>query len=173
MTNIETKLKHDTLTEKGRRHVGSKTPGEAGTHTRLEHVPPNLKRIATKLTDFRTVVTFRGSRVALLLALPDTTGPSFVGHSSNVCSRKFIVPRSGMHRCCPTNGSQLLVARNSGLVRRVLQFQPCFRAGSVRLPLDQNISHVVRSHNFQNLQTCKLPTTFASHSEKAILFLWT
>jgi hypothetical protein len=41
MTKIETKLilKHDTLTEKGRRHVGSKTPGEAGTHTRLEHVP--------------------------------------------------------------------------------------------------------------------------------------
>ena len=139
----------------------------------FENPWPALIAAAKNVLGYDVLFQVVGLGRSCAVSCPDTTGPSFVGHSSNVCSRKFIMPRSGMHRCCPTNGSQLLVARNSGLVRRVLQFQPCFRAGSVRLPLDQNISHVVRSHNFQNLQTCKLPTTFASHSEKAILFLLT
>ena len=92
-------------------------------------------------------------------------GSSFVANDSIVCEpRQTVSLINGKHRLCPMNGGQLLVAQNSRLVRRVLQQQPCFHAGSRDdFPLDQFISDAVRSHNMPNLRTCALPSTFASH----------
>jgi hypothetical protein len=93
-----------------------------------------------------------------------------IGHSFDVHDGLLCAPRqtvsliNGKHQLCPMNGGQLLVAQNSRLVRRVLQLQPCFRAGSGDdFPLDQFISDAVRSHNMPNLRTCALPSTFVSH----------
>jgi hypothetical protein len=92
-------------------------------------------------------------------------GHSFDVHNGVVCNpRQTVSLINGKHRLCPMNGGQLLVAQNSRLVRRALQLQPCFRAGSGDdFPLDQFISDAVRSHNMPNLRTCALPSTFASH----------
>jgi hypothetical protein len=81
---------------------------------------------------------------------------------AGVCALKVTVSRSGTSMC-PMNGGQLLVARDSRLVRRMLHLQPCFRAGQRDLPLDQLIADALRHDDGLGLRTCALPTTFSSH----------
>ena len=120
---------------------------------------PTLMEAAARVAGYDVLFQAEGLCASCAASCP-MVGRLFT-RTDSFCASNVSVSSSG-EPMCPMNGGQLLVARNSRLVRRVLHAQPCFRHGQVDLPLDQYISDAVRSENMPTLRTCALPSNFAT-----------